>query len=481
LILQKKMYFLWFIVLLLSAPAVMAAAPFFVSIAPEFQSIRMDEVAEYQLTITNHLETEANFEIYSPDVEWDVTVVPVSDRVMTVPAGESKTATVQIRPLYVNPGRYGVVLNVRLSGRDMLIRSYAMVGVVGLNQPTEEYLPAIRSTIVMDKAVDPRDNVTVKIELENQNRRDIEEMDIKLRSNVINAEYKTGIDPLEKKFVAIRVPVDALTRPQKDVLRVLIFTTAAGQTYQYEATPFEFEIVQYGGIEEEESVEKEFLKTKKTLNLVNRGNGDVADVYKIKRSFFTGIFTSFDPAPQKVEEEGVKYNGWTLSLSPNEKATITITTSYRVPFGIVCIIAAAVLLYFLLRSPVVVHKSATVLATSEGGISEIKVLIVVKNRAPAALKKVMIIDKVPHIAEVAREFEMGTLHPTKVFRHEKKGTLIKWELKELDKFEERVLAYKIKSRLSVLGEFKLPVTVVRHAAGKRTRAAHSNVVTLVGA
>ena len=135
-----------------------------------------------------------------------------------------------------------------------------------------------------------------------------------------------------------------------------------------------------------------------------------------------------------------------------------------------------------MRSPVLVHKSATVLATKEGGISELKVLIVVKNRTGKELKNVAIIDKVPHIADVLKDFEMGTLHPIKVLKHEKKGTLIKWGVKEFDAFEERVLAYKIKTRLSVLGEFKLPVVVVKFETltGAR-RSTHSNTVSIIGA
>ena len=60
--------------------------------------------------------------------------------------------------------------------------------------------------------------------------------------------------------------------------------------------------------------------------------------------------------------------------------------------------------------------------------------------------------------------------------------MIKWEVKELEGFEERVLAYKIKSRLCVLGDFRLPVAVVRYkAVSGKERSTHSNSVTLVGA
>jgi hypothetical protein len=431
--------------------------------------------------VKNNMETTENFELYSPDVAWDISTVPTSDRILTIAGGASKTATVRLKPLYVNPGLYGVRLNVRVSGKNMLIRNYLMVGVNEVNPPPEEYLPAIRSNIVMDDMVDPRENVTIKIELENQNRRDMAELDIRLSSNVINTGHKTSLGSLEKKTVSITIPIDPLSSPQTDVLRALIFTTAADRTYQYESIPFEFQIIHYGGLVEDIEEKKEFLKTTRTITLTNKGNGDLIDVYKVQKGFFGRLFTSGTPKPKRLREDGVMYVGWPVSLGPYEKVTITEVVNYRIPVGILIIIIISIIAYYLLRSPVIVHKSATVLATKEGGISELKVLIVLKNRSGKKLKGVNVIDKVPHIADVSREFEMGTLHPTKMLKHEKKGTLIKWEMKELDKFEERVLAYKIKSRLSILGDFRLPVSVVKFTtpSGKE-RTSHSNSVTLMG-
>lgn len=458
-----------------------AAVEFAVSISPDYQSIRMDQVAEYKVTVENNMDRTENFEIYSPDVMWDVSTVPTSDRILTIASGAKAIATVRLKPLYVNPGLYGVVLNVRVSGKNMLIRNYLMVGVSEINPPPGEYLPAIRSNIVMDEIVDPRENVTIQIELENQNRRDISGMDIKLRSNVINTDYITSLGSLEKKTVTLNLEIDPLTLPQTDVLRVMMFTTAANKTYQYEATPFEFRILQYGGLVEDAEETKEFLKTTRVITLTNVGNGPFIDVYKVQRSFFKGIVTSGSPKPKRFREDGANYVGWSVNLGPYEKVTITEVVSYRTPVAILLLIIIAVILYYTLRSPVVLHKSATVLATKEGGISELKVLIVLKNRTGKAVKDVNVIDKVPHIADVSREFDMGTLHPTKMLKHAKKGTLIKWEMKELDKFEERVLAYKIKSRLSILGDFRLPVTVARFASKSgKERSTHSNSVTLMG-
>ena len=370
----------------------------------------------------------------------------------------------------------------RVSGKNMLIRSYMMIGVNDPNPPPGEYLPAIRSTVNMNDLIDPRGNVTVEIEIENQNRRIISEMDVRLRSHMINADHKTSLGPLEQKKITINVPVDPLTNPQEDVLRVMILTSAGERIYQYEAEPFVFQIMHYGGIVESHDEKKSFLKKTTTITLTNEGNGDIIDVYKMQKGFFERFFMSFEPGFERFQEDGENYLGWTLNLAPYESMEIRMVTSHRVPFGIIVLIIAAIVFYYLLRSPVVVHKSATVLSTKEGGISELKVLIILKNRSPKPVKGVTVIDKVSHIADVLREFEMGTLHPTKVFRHDKKGTLIKWEVKELDRFEERVLAYKIKSRLSVLGDFRLPVAVVKYkAVSGKEKSTHSNSVTLIGA
>ena len=462
--------------------AAVSAAEFEVTISPDYKNIKLGETAEYILTVKNNMAETEKFEIYSPDVMWDLTTYPVSDRLMSVDPGVTKSTSIRLTPLYVHPGRYGVNINVRVSGKNMLTRTFAMVGVNDPNPPPGEYLPAIRSSVEMVDVVDPRENITIKIKLENQNRRELEDMDIRIRSNAINTDYRTNLGALEKKELTITTRVDPLTEPQDDLLKVLIFMTAGPKTYQYETTPFEFQIIHYGGLVESVDEVGKLFKTTRTITLTNEGNGDVIDVYKMEKGFFGKIFFSSEPEFKNYKEDGVKYVGWPVNLAPYEKTTITVVESYRVPFGILAAIIIIIILYFLIRSPILVHKSAVVLATKEGGISELKILIVVKNRTGKELKNVSIIDKVPHIADVLREFEMGTLHPVNILKHEKKGTLIKWELKDLDTFEERVLAYKIKSRLSVLGEFKLPVVVVKfETKSGQKRSTHSNMVSIVGA
>ncbi|MBW2986276.1 hypothetical protein KY333_02810, partial [Candidatus Woesearchaeota archaeon] len=155
-------------------------------------------------------------------------------------------------------------------------------------------------------------------------------------------------------------------------------------------------------------------------------------------------------------------------------------------FQPILIISIAILIilisYFVFRSPVVMRKTATVIATKEGGISELKIIIEIINRSKKQIKHVKIIDNVPRIAELAKEYDVGTVKPDKVVQHERKGTLVKWSLDEVDPGEERVISYKVKSKLSILGGVTLPSAAAKFDVGKRHRTANSNtpVIGFIG-
>ena len=137
------------------------------------------------------------------------------------------------------------------------------------------------------------------------------------------------------------------------------------------------------------------------------------------------------------------------------------------------------ILYSIFRSDIVVKKHAVVLGTKEGGITEMKVIMNVRNRIGRPIKNIAIIDNVPNIADIQKEFQIGTLKPTKIVTHERKGNLIKWNIDFLEKYEERIITYKVRSKLSILGKFKLPPAVIKYENEKgRDVITHSNSVSL---
>ena len=144
-------------------------------------------------------------------------------------------------------------------------------------------------------------------------------------------------------------------------------------------------------------------------------------------------------------------------------------------------IIAGIILYYFMRSPVMLKKEAIVIGTKEEGISDIKVVLHIKNRSSNVFDKIVITDRLPHIAELSKESETGTINPTSVTRSEKKGVILKWELPGLERFEERIISYKIKSKLSILGGFTLPLAVIRFYDKKgRERMSKSRKVIVSG-
>jgi hypothetical protein len=104
------------------------------------------------------------------------------------------------------------------------------------------------------------------------------------------------------------------------------------------------------------------------------------------------------------------------------------------------------------------------------------VLIEVRNRSGHRINNVKLLDKIPRIVELVEEHGVGTLRPAKVLRQDASGSLLSWNLNELDRYEERVVSYRIRTKLSIVGRLHLPVAQVkfeRHPG--RTRSTRSNI------
>jgi hypothetical protein len=69
---------------------------------------------------------------------------------------------------------------------------------------------------------------------------------------------------------------------------------------------------------------------------------------------------------------------------------------------------------------------------------------------------------------------MGHIAPTNIVDRGNKGILIKWKLGDLEKGEERIVSYKAKSKLTILGSFSLPAAVVRCIVNYKEKLVYSN-------
>ena len=136
---------------------------------------------------------------------------------------------------------------------------------------------------------------------------------------------------------------------------------------------------------------------------------------------------------------------------------------------------AAVISYYVLRSPLLMIKEASNIVKKEGGTSEMTVILHIKNRSKNKIKGIEITDYITALVSVSHDISIGSLQPTKVLKHEGKGsTIVKWNIDNLDASEERVLSYRIKSKLSILGSFSLPAANAVFKSNDKTMTSTSN-------
>ncbi len=437
-----------------------------VKLEPNQARMKQNETAAFALTLFHETETTEFFEIYSPDITWDIR----PEKPLRVEPYRLFETKLLVRPLKVAPGLYNIPLNFRISGTKAQVKKNILLEVLPVKDG-ESYVPAFKGNVTLASKVDPREPVRVLLTIQNLNRRQVQNLFAKLRSDVLNQDYETSLGSLEKKTIEIVVKLDPKTEPKKDVLRISLIKSEGDKTYQYDIPPKEYEIIRYGGIEERIEETKSLLRYVYDVTLVNSGNSIVTHTFAFPTNVFQRVFTK-ESAPGKRVGPFVT---WEVTLEPEEKAQIQIVRNYRVIVGIIFLGLFAFGAYVLFRTPIVLKKRATYVRTREHDTSELKVRITVKNRSFIDLTEIGVIDVVPKIAELLRKFDTGTLEPEKVTQTEGRGTVLKWTIDSLAAGEEHYLTYRIVSKFPIIGTLSLPAAHARVALKSgRVKSANSS-------
>ncbi|MBI4451203.1 hypothetical protein HY642_04470 [Candidatus Woesearchaeota archaeon] len=450
------------------------------SAAPDSAEIKMNETATFTLTVSHDSASVENFEVYSPDVGWDVHTEPTADRILEVQPGTEKTAAVLVRPLNVNPGSQLVRLFVRPLGTVTPKQVFLLLDISPAQRPRVEYTPSVQVVPRLEKVYDPRKDILLEVDLVNKNKRNLSNVAVKVGSAIINRDYETKLEGLERKTLRFTATLDPLTPPQADTLLVTATALADETGYVFNAKPTPFSIGEYGEIVQKQDEEKAYFKTTVRVSFDNTANVAKMEAFKVKAGWWARMFTSAKPSPKVVKQTDGTYLVWDIALGVGENTTVTIERNYRFPVILLVLAVLGVIAYFVLRSPIVVRKSAIILASQEGGINELKVLLAVRNRTKRNVNDLAVLDKIPRMAEYVKEPELGTLAPSRVLRHDKKGTLVTWSVGTIDAQEERIITYHLRSKLSILGGVRLPVAVARFASQGRMRRTTSNPVDIKG-
>ena len=468
------------IILILSSFYVLGYG-FDVSIEPIKTSIFITEGAEYKLTVKNNLDYENRYRIVVPDFSlWSVQTSPQSHRLsgMLIPANSEVSTTLKVYPTEkVWPGRYQIKIVVDSEKTDEEVRKVIDLSLLSGEYHQDEFKPEILITLELpnEGKLDPRQRQTIKVGVKNKNLLNIADLSLSLKSALID-EQKTGISlkPLEKKIEEFTFTLDSTQEPLEDSLIATV--TVLDKTF---TVVNDYDIIGFTeSFQKEVKTEKSLLKTKQIITLTNPSNVPTEELYQIKTNPFQRLFTSSNPRASVVKDDAI-YLEWKVNIPAQDSVKLEATVNYLPLVLIITIILIGTLSYYLFRSPLIVIKSVRDVKRKHDGISELSLMLTVKNRTKKPVSGIKLIDKVPNIIQVEKEFKIGTLHPSKITTHEGRGTIVTWNIESLEEMEERIITYSMRSKLSIVGKFVLPPASVKFK-DKRDKiiVVHSNVLSL---
>ncbi|MFH1916801.1 MAG: hypothetical protein ABIJ21_06065 [Nanoarchaeota archaeon] len=433
-------------------------------------SIFKDGVATYQISIINDADYVDRFQVFSHSARFIIQIDPKPES-FNIDAGSFESFIITVTPKdVVGIGPYAVPVKVKSLVTDTLYAVSLPINIKDSNLPEGVYPPNPSLTLTFPPKIDPREKLRININLRNRNPRDLDEVAVVIESSLFQKTYTTTLLGMEEKGNELIFDLDPFQKPGIYAITAkLIF-----ENKSYAEEVKNFEILRYSNPEEIPTVTKELFKTTTAYSFINNGNDADTIEKNVNSNFFRNLFITTEPKATKVKGDLT----WSFSLMPKEAYTVTVVENYRVPIIILLVIIVIVALYFILRSPIICYKDVH-LHPSKEGVSDIKVKLLIKNRTANKIGSIKIIDRIPAIAEFVKTDNLGTMSPTKIIHDSKKGVIVRYDLHQLDPYEERIITYNIKSKLKIVGGLSLGPAKVKFDSGKGTeRKTYSNEVDI---
>ena len=452
--------------------SIVYAASFDVEVVPIKDKIVIDEFAKFRLEVKNNLKQRDEYRIYSTDFPtWDVRTEPIANPITLELGPEAKDSVeLVVDPLKIKDiGTYQVNINVRSRLANNFVSVPLKVTILSTEPLIGGYVPTVITGLDIPTKIDPRKEIPIKIALNNQNVIDYPDLVIKIESKLIKDTINAKLGPKEEKTIELTANLDPLTPPQKERLVVAVFK---GNRSIINPIVRDIEIAEYAA-QKLVSEEKKFLRTKSNYDFISN-NDAYKGTFKIETTSLGSIFSSIHPKAKIVKENGKRYFVGDVELE-NGRMQITVTKNFIPLFIAIALLIALAISYYALRTPLIIIKESSNIVKSEGGITEMTVILRIRNRSNNKIKEIEVTDYIPGLVSVGSDTQIGSLQPSKVLKHEKKGTtIVKWTVDNLDASEERVLSYRIKSKLSILGSFSLPAAKAVFNHNDKTVTSRSN-------
>ncbi len=472
------------IIMLFLLPYVLA--DFQVKVVPVNDHIVINENAAFDVEIKNNYETDQEFRVRNFDYPvWDIFTEPLTNPItIVVPKQSSKSIRIFVRSLQYAQTPVGTyAINAKVDADNVNEQSPLplTVSIKSTEPLIGGYLPNVRMIVDAPEAVDPRKESFITVSLKNLNPIKYENITVRVIGGLVSGEEYTILEPPgegtivnpeSEKAVQFKIKMDPESEPGEETMIVEVLYNKR----KISSEARKIKVSEYTEMQEMPE-SKRFLKSTKSVK-VTTNNPSYKGIVKLETSPVKNLFISTEPESDYAKEAGGQYLVWDVDFKGSKEITLHVYTNYRPLIAILLLAAIVIALYCLLRSPMTLSKSAPHISRREGGISEVKVMVRVKNRGKSDIDHIEVTDNVHHLADIDKDLSIGSLQPVKILRHPKSGIIIKWYIEKIEGGDERILTYGIKSRLPILGEFTLQPATAKCRANKRNVITSSNRVVI---
>lgn len=448
-----------------------------IEVSHELEEDTVDAGGEisFDLIITNNMGKDDSFKVfldpttpYKKSSPFQLVIPEVTS--MDIPAYQTKTKNfyVRIKESAIPEDFYALKLIVEsITDEDIKIE-YPVPIYIGTPKDL------IRITTDLPETVVPGEEALFKVKFRNTANIIVDKAEIYITTTADNEFEKSYVEKiyatpyeLEKE---ISLKLDPSTKPQVYELEIRVFIDKLLRGTLKKT----FEVIANPNIESKLETRSGFLNREIIVTKYNKGNVNSDDLYELPLTWFEKLMTEYNIEPSSIA--GGKAE-WRLTIAPAETKTLIIKTDYRALFfTLIGMFILAVIIIYYMKKVVSIKKAVFKMKDEKGAVSEIKVLIHVMNRTSKPITQIKVVDILPNMLILSHEF--GTLKPNKFQKGEKSSRLI-WDIDELEPGEERVISYRAKPGLHVIGSLTLPAALLRYTnKEKRIIDLQSNRVTL---
>ncbi len=411
--------------------------------------------AVFEIILTNHQSANDKFAIKANDLS----LYPFSDfaadlrtelPTLEAPRGKTVSMLVYVKTLSsATEGKtYELPIEIQSTLDDnILIKESLYVRVLPANQ-----LITIQTALPAD--IKPGKKTPFVLTFINKGNIVVDNAEVYITSPVYTDSriltFKPGID-VEETF---NLQVDEDTAPETYPLTIRIYQhDEIKGVYTTEITVGENE-----KLLETKDTEERFLKKTITLTYDNKGNYPVEKkvIYPIQG--FQRFFTSTEPSA--TYDTGNYY--WQFTVNRGKSIILTITTNYFTPLliFILIILIGYVSWYFYNKRLHINKRVFKIKHDVEEGMSEMKIVVHVKNKTGTTLNNARLIDLVPSYVILSKDYP--TLKPDHIQQGSSGGLRLIWDIGTLAPAEERIISYKIKTKLGDMIKIHLPGCNAQH-------------------